>query len=74
MTHIHSKTGTEFQVGKVVDFDGKDYDICVIFRFPDQPLEDDVEELEEPEFVDYYFGDYDEQMTDDYIDGYLSRQ
>ena len=69
MTHIHKKSGLEFEVGQVVDQkDGKTYDINVIFQFPDYDNDDNDLEVK---FSNFYFGDYDPEVTDDYIDLYL---
>lgn len=68
MTHVHKKSGKSFEVGQVIDQnDGRSYDINVILQFPD---DDDDEDLE-VKLVGFYFGDYDEETTDDYIDMYF---
>ena len=67
MKHIHSRTGQEYEVGQLIDFDGSSYDIVVITKWPDY----ESDELESPIIVGYYFGEYDEKDTDDYIDKYL---
>lgn len=61
MKHIHKKTGVEYEVGKLVDFDGKSFDITVITLWPD---------TDSMVVVDYYFGDYSPATTDFYIDRY----
>lgn len=63
MKHIHNKTGVEYEVGFLSDFD-----MCVITKW-------DVENNYEkgPVIIDYYFGEYDEESTDDYIDEYLKK-
>lgn len=70
MTHIHEKTGQTFEVGRLDDFDGRTFDICVIVKWS----ENETEELDNPVIIDYYFGDYDKETTDDYIDQYLAKQ
>jgi hypothetical protein len=68
MKHIHEKTGVEYEVGRIIDFDGKTFDMCVIMKW-------DTEKFEEsPVIIDYYFGEYDKETTDDYIDQYLENQ
>lgn len=67
MKHIHSRTGHEYEVGQLIDFDGASYDIIVITKWPDY----EADELESPIIVGYYFGEYDKKDTDDYIDRYL---
>ena len=69
MKHIHEKTGTPFQVGRLIDFDGRTFDITVI------TLWDEEHDFEaSPVIVGYYFGDYDQEVTDDYIDMYIEEQ
>ena len=69
MKHIHEKTGKSFEVGRLNDFDGKTYDINVI------TLWDEENDFElEPVIVGYYFGDYEKEITDIYIDMYLEEQ
>lgn len=68
MRHIHERTGVEYEIGKLIDFDRKTFDMCVITKW-------DTEKFEEsPVIIDYYFGEYDKETTDEYIDGYLERQ
>ena len=69
MKHIHTKTGKSYEVGRLIDFDGKTFDINVI------TLWDEENDFElSPVIVGYYFGDYDKEVTDDYIDMYLDEQ
>ena len=69
MKHIHTKTGKSFEVGRLIDFDGKTFDINVI------TLWDEENDFElSPVIVGYYFGDYDKEVTDDFIDMYLDDQ
>ena len=69
MTHVHSKSGQKFEVGRLFDFDGRDYDLNVIIQFPDYANEEDTEL--EVKLIDFYFGDYDQETTDGYIDQYM---
>ncbi len=68
MKHIHKSTGLEFDVSRLIDFDGRTHDMCVITKW-------DVEHNFEsnPIIIDYYFGDYDQDTTDDYIDEYYKK-
>ena len=68
MKHVHKTTGKEYVVGKLVDFDGSDFDIKVITEWPNV---DEADEPVNPIIVGYYFGDYDAGITDYYIDQYL---
>lgn len=69
MKHIHKKTGTEYDVSRLIDFDGRTHDMCVITKWD---VENDFENG--PIIIDYYFGDYNEEDTDYYIDQYLKKQ
>ena len=70
MTHLYGKTGHKFEVGQLIDSDGKSYDITVILKW-DEPNE---EELTSPSIIDYYFGDYDKDCTDSYIAEVIQKQ
>jgi hypothetical protein len=69
MKHFNEKTGKNFEIGRLVDSDGGTYDINVITKWDE---ENDYEQS--PIIVDYYFGDYDKDDTDNYIDQFLKRQ
>jgi hypothetical protein len=69
MKHIHKSTGIEFDVSRLIDFDGKTHDMCVITKWD---VEHDFES--EPILIDHYFGDYNSKLTDDLIDEYYKRQ
>ena len=69
MKHIHERTGTEYEVGRMIDFDGKSFDMCIITKWD---VENDFETS--PVIIDYYFGEYDKDTTDDYIEMYLENQ
>lgn len=69
MTHIHEQTGKEFEVGRLVDGDGKTYDINVIMKWD---VEHDFDQS--PVLVDYYFGDPESEYNDKYIDMFIERQ
>ena len=63
MTHVHKKTGLKFEVGFI-----KDFDMTVITLWPKDLMEGDIK------FINYYFGEYDKESTDYYIDEYLAKQ
>ena len=42
----------------MIDFDGLSYDICIITKWDDDGVQ----------IINYYFGDYDQETTDYYID------
>ena len=69
MKHVHGKTGKSFEVGRLLDFDGKTFDINVITLWDE---ENDFEQS--PVIVDYYFGDCEKEVTDNYIDMFIDRQ
>jgi hypothetical protein len=69
MKHIHKSTGIEFDVSRLIDFDGRTHDMCVITKWD---VENDFEK--EPVIIDYYFGDYDPKVTDEYIDEFYKKQ
>lgn len=63
MEHIHAKTGLKFEVGFMPD-----YDMSIIMKWNDEG------EFMSTELIDYYFGEYDKQTTDNYIDRWLSEK
>jgi hypothetical protein len=63
MIHIHKNTGIEFDVGFCSDFD-----MSIITKFPNEPGDEPVI------LIDYYFGDYDPDTTDKYIDNFYKKQ
>jgi hypothetical protein len=69
MRHIYEKTSKSFEIGRLIDFDGKTYDINVITLWDE---ENDFEQS--PVIVDYYFGDHEKEVTDDYIESFIERQ
>jgi hypothetical protein len=69
MKHLHEKSGKSFEIGRLIDPDGGTYDINVITKWDE---ENDYDKS--PIIIDYYFGDYDKEVTDDYIDMYLEKQ
>lgn len=74
MTHIHEKSGLEFEVGEYRDVDGgKTYDITIISYWKDAEVEGELE-TSPVELVNYYFGGYDEETTDRFIDRWLANR
>lgn len=73
MTHLHKASGLYFECGELMEFpvDGvrKTYDMIVITLWG--CTEDDPEA---PIIVGYYFGEYNEETTDYYIDQWLQKQ
>lgn len=70
MVHVHKKSGLEFEIGRIDDpSSGTTYDITTILKFPD--YDNDENDLN-VELVDWYFGEYNEEHTNDCIDRYLS--
>ena len=67
MNHIHKKSGKTYEVGVMHDFDGSTYDMCIITKW-------DPDCNESPTLVNFYFGDYDSDTTDYYIDRFLENQ
>lgn len=70
MKHIHSRTGKEYEVGKLVDFNNVSCDMCIITYWYN---EDGSATSENPTIVGYYFGTYDKDTTDKCIEQYLSK-
>lgn len=69
MTHLHEKTGKKFEIGRLIDSDGKTFDINVIMKWD---YEHDFEQS--PVIIDYYFGEYNKNDTDYYIDMFIEKQ
>ena len=68
MKHLHKASGLEFECGELIDrADGKTYDITVITYWGDL----NAEELRAPILVSFYFGEYDADATDRFIDRWL---
>ena len=62
MIHIHDKTGIEFDVGFCSDFD-----MSIITKWPTNPGDAPIE------LIDYYFGEYDPETTNHFIDDYFEK-
>lgn len=71
MKHIHKKSGQEFEIGRLISPQGGDYDITVITYWKDA----EQELIGSPVvLVNFYFGDYDEESTDRFIDMWLDNR
>lgn len=72
MTHLHKRSGHTFEVGRLDDIDGnKTYDITVISYWKDA----DTQDVGSPvELIGYYFGDYNPEDTDFYIDRWFDNR
>jgi hypothetical protein len=69
MTHIHEQTGKEYEVGRLIDGEGKTYDINVIMKWD---TEHDFDQS--PVLIDYYFGDPESDYNNKYIDMFIERR
>ena len=69
MRHVHEKSSKAYEIGRLMDTDGKSFDINVITKWDE---ENDFEQS--PIIIDYYFGDYDKNDTDFYIDEFVKKQ
>lgn len=70
MKHLHKATGLTFECGELIDrSDNSTFDITVI-TFWREPAEDD-DDFAPPIIVSYYFGEYNQEYTDYYIDQWL---
>lgn len=70
MTHLHKKSKQTFEVGQYVD-GNETYDITVISYWKDA----DTQGVGSPvELIGYYFGGYDPQTTDEYIDRWIENR
>ena len=67
MLHHNKATGLNFDVSQLVDYDGSQHDISVItlWNSPESGVDSPVT------IIDYYFGDYDAEVTDKYIKRYF---
>lgn len=69
MIHVNNKTGKQFDVSRLIDFDSRTHDINIITKWD---YENDFEQS--PVIIDYYFGDYEKEDTDYYINSFLETQ
>lgn len=74
MRHLHKASGKTFECGELMDFPAegirKTYDMTVISLWEDDPDNDPQPVI----IVGYYFGEYDEETTDFYIDRWFEAQ
>lgn len=71
MKHLHEASGLTFEIGELVEPGRKKtYDITVITFWPDA----ESGAASPMSIVNWYFGDYDKDTTDHYIDEWLRRQ
>lgn len=65
MTHVHDATGMKFECGELIEIGTrKTFDMTVITYWPG--------EYAPPVIVGYYFGEYDREATDYYIDEWFA--
>lgn len=73
MTHLHKSSGLYFECGELLEFPvngvRKTYDMTVISLWGCTEGDSDA-----PIIVGHYFGEYDEEMTNYYIDQWLQKQ
>lgn len=70
MKHLHKISGQTFEVGQYVD-DDKTYDITIISYWKDPETQDVGSPVE---IIGYYFGGYDEETTNFYIDEWIDNR
>jgi hypothetical protein len=69
MNYVHEKTGKDFDIGYLMDSNGKTFDMSVILKWD---YENDY--AEDPVIIDYYFGEFEDDVTDYCIDEFIKRQ
>lgn len=70
MKHLHKKSGQYFEVGDYIDGD-KTYDITIISYWKDP----ETQGIGSPvEIIAYYFGGYDQENTDFFIDRWIDNR
>lgn len=74
MKHVSKVDDLVYEVSKSVSIvDGKQYDDDITLIWYDKKYEDDLcydEELDARVLIGWYWGDYDEELTDAYIEDY----
>lgn len=70
MKHLHVKSGQRFEVGEYRDGEAT-YDITLISYWKDAETQDVGGPVE---IIGYYFGGYDEETTNFYIDQWIKRR
>jgi hypothetical protein len=74
MEFIHNKTNTHYQLGRLVTSDNKKYDIAVILNWPTEADYENANDIIGPNLVDFYFGDYDDRYTAEYVESFIEKQ
>lgn len=67
--HYRHTDGTTYQLGKLIDTAGADYDLTVIMNWPDTFDEDDCVKI-----VDFYFGEPYDEFNKQYVEQFIERQ
>lgn len=74
MKHISKFDGQVYEISKSVSMvDGKQYDDDITLIWYDKPYNDNVcydEDYDARVFVNWYWGEYDEELTDAFIGDY----
>ena len=77
MKHISKVDGKEYEITlSICPEDGKSYDITTIFKFASDEEDEIYEnggEHVDPVLIDWYFGKYDFDFTEEYIQAYIDR-
>lgn len=64
------------QTGYLFDENGKKFDVSVILNFPTRAELDNCSAADFPEtnLIDFYFGEPDESVTEQYVEQFIERQ
>ena len=68
------KNPTNIQTGYLFTTDGKKFDISVILNFPTKDEYENDPEFPSVNLVDFYFGEPNEQYTDEYVKQFVEKQ
>lgn len=67
MTHVHKATGMKFECGELIEIGtNKTFDMTVITHWPS--------DCEPPIIIGYYFGGYDPEAVDFYVEDWLIKR
>lgn len=66
--------GTNYQLGKLYNSDGKQYDITVILNLNPTAFNDDTDDDQTIRLIDFYFGDQDDRYTAEFVKQYIEKQ
>ena len=61
--------GTKYQLGRLVDMEGADYDITIIMNWPDTFDEEDCTKI-----IDFYFGEPYDTFNKQYVEQFIDKQ